>query len=372
MNQLAHLFGSDARPISGNAVLIGRPGLLLVFLVWASIVATSCALRPPNASTSPTASPIRRPGTDPVASRALSTSVLGPTPVTLAPSTTPAQPLAKPSTDPSATQSAAGRILSAPAPTAVPSVAPASGPAIQVYLDPGHGGVDAGTSGTTATGETVREKDVALALALRTAAHLRAAGIGVALSRSDDSLPGAIASDYTRDGTLLTPPGVLADLQRRIDRANASGARVFLSIHLNAYDDPSVGGTQTFYDGARPFANQSLSLATVIQASVITALRSQGYTTPDRGVTDDQDLQAVSLDAVTGNYNHLILLGPAIPGVLRPTTMPGALCEVMYLSNPPEAMAIAQSVTQDLIAKAVADAIEQFLRTNTPVPPAGQ
>jgi N-acetylmuramoyl-L-alanine amidase len=297
----------------------------------------------------------------------VSTSVVSPTPVTLVPSTTPSPPVSNPGTDPSAAEFTTGRRLS----PAVPTASAASGPSILVYLDPGHGGVDTGTIGTSATGATLNEKDVALALALRTAARLRADGIGVALSRSDDSLPGATASDYTSDGTLLTPQGVLADLQRRIDRANASGARVFLSFHLNAYDDPSVGGTQTFYDGARPYANQSLSLATVIQANVIMALRSQGYSTPDRGVTDDQDLQTESLGAVTGNYNHLILLGPAIPGVLRPTTMPGALCEVMYLSNPPEATAIAQPVTQDLIAKAVADAIEQFLRTNTPVLPVG-
>ncbi len=250
-----------------------------------------------------------------------------------------------------------------------PSTLAAPAPSIQVYLDPGHGGVDPGTVDTTDSGATVKEKDIALALALRTAAELRAAGIGVAFSRSNDSLPGVTAADVTSDGLVLTPQGVLADLQRRIDRANASGARVLVSFHLNAYGDPAVGGTETFYDGARPFANQSLSLATLIQANVIKAFRSQGYSTPDRGVTDDQILQSESLGVLPGNYNHLILLGPAVPGALRPTTMPGALCEFMFLSNPPEATAIAQPVIQDLVATATADAIEQFLRDNPAVLP---
>ncbi len=242
-----------------------------------------------------------------------------------------------------------------------PSATPTPGQAV-VFLDPGHGGVDTGTIGTTSDGTTVDEKTVALAIALRTAAILRGDGFSVVLSRVDDSLPGARPSDYTSDGTALTPDGVLADLQRRIDRANASGARVLLSIHLNSFDDPSVAGAETFYDSARPFSSQSLRLATVVQEALIGDLRAAGYDTPDRGVTDDQDLAVESLGSLAGDYHHLVILGPGVPGRLRPSQMPGALSEPLFLSNPAEASAAIQPLMQDLIARAYARAIEEYLR----------
>jgi N-acetylmuramoyl-L-alanine amidase len=247
-----------------------------------------------------------------------------------------------------------------PTPTAAPPT-PTATP-VQVFLDPGHGGVDTGTIGVADDGSEVDEKTIALALAQQTAAHLRADGISVALSRTDDSLVGATPADYTADGSELTPDGVLADLQRRIDRANASGARVYLSIHLNAYDDPSIAGTQTFYDGARSFANRNLAFANLVQNSVMDALHAQGYTTPDRGITDDQILDTESLGSLNG-YNHLVVLGPAIPGVLRSTNMPGALIETLFLSNPPEATAAIDPAVQALLAGAFTRAIEQYLRT---------
>ena len=231
-----------------------------------------------------------------------------------------------------------------------------------VFLDPGHGGVDTGTIGATADGNSIYEKTIALAIVKRVAEHLRNDGVRVVMSRTDDALPGAQPSDYTSDGMLLTPNGVLADLQRRIDRANQSKAAVLLSIHLNAFSDPSVGGTQTFYDGARPFADQNQKFANLVQSNVIGAFQAHGLAVPDRGATDDQDLQTESLGALSGSYNHIVLLGPAVSGRLRPSQMPGALCEIVFLSNPPEADAVAQAEMQDAIAVALTSAIEQYLR----------
>jgi N-acetylmuramoyl-L-alanine amidase len=93
-----------------------------------------------------------------------------------------------------------------------------------VFLDPGHGGVDTGVIGVTENGTVVEEKTITLAVAQATAADLRADGLTVVLSRNRDALPGLQPSDYASGGTSLTDFGVLADLQRRIDRANANGA----------------------------------------------------------------------------------------------------------------------------------------------------
>jgi N-acetylmuramoyl-L-alanine amidase len=234
---------------------------------------------------------------------------------------------------------------------------------VLVFLDPGHGGIDQGTSGTTADGGAVNEKTISLAIAQLTAQQLRSDGIGVALSRTDDSLPGTQPADYTTDGTALTPEGVFNDLQRRVDRANASGAQVFLSIHLNAFTDPAVGGNETFYDSGRPFSDQNVRIAQLVQDSVTAALRAHGYNVVDRGTSDDTSLQGDNLGAVGMRYAHLVVLGPDVPGHLRATAMPGALSEPLFLTNPGEATLAAMPETQDLIAHAYVTAIETFLRS---------
>lgn len=229
-----------------------------------------------------------------------------------------------------------------------------------VFLDPGHGGVDTGAIGATSDGTPVDEKTITLAIAQRTAARLRAAGFRVVLARDDDTLPGLTPDDLTADGKSLSAQGVLDDLQRRIDRANASGAELLLSIHLNSLDDPSVRGAETYYDSTRPFAADSLRFARLVQADLIAALRAKGYTTPDLGVLDDTTLQADGVGPLGGTYNHLVMLGPAIPGKLRPSQMPGALNESLFLSNPDEATAATQPAVQDLIAGAFAKAVQDY------------
>ncbi len=238
-----------------------------------------------------------------------------------------------------------------------------SGLPVLVFLDPGHGGVDWGTKGTDADGQTVAEKNVTLAVARQAALDLRADGIGVSLSRDDDSLPGLQPSDYTPDGNLLTPEGVLHDLQGRVDRANASGAVVFLSIHMNAYSDPAIGGSETFYDSARPFADENQRFATLVQNHIVTDLRTHNVPISDRGVSDDTTLQAEGFGTLGASYNHLIVLGPPVPGRLRASQMPGALSEPLFLSNPVEAANADQSDVQAVLARAYVDAIEEFLRS---------
>jgi N-acetylmuramoyl-L-alanine amidase len=265
------------------------------------------------------------------------------------------------SSEPSSTS-----IPGSPTPLLKPSVSPTLAtptphPAT-IFLDPGHGGVDTGAIGTAIDGATVLEKTVTLAIALRTAAQLRHDGIGVVLYRTDDSLPGMTPADYTSDQTALTLNGLLANLQQRIDRANASGAAALFSIHLNAYDDPAVRGSETVYDPNRPFATQSQRLAQLTQSNLTSEFQGHGYDTPDRGVSSDLNLVSERFGTLGGEYHNLVLLGPGIAGRLRPSTMPGALSEPLFLSNPIEATAVTHADVQDLIATAYTRAIEQFLR----------
>jgi len=233
-----------------------------------------------------------------------------------------------------------------------------------VYLDPGHGSVDTGTQGYTDSGQLVYERTVVLQIALRTATLLRQDGITVVMTRTTPTDPCALPSDYAPGGGALSAEGVLNDLQCRINKANAAHAQVLLSIHMNAYSDPSVGGTETFYDSTRSFGAENEQLANLIQNHLMQALHSQGYTTPDRGITDDTQLQAESMGTMPSSYDHLVMLGPGVPGKLTPSDMPGALCEVFFLSDPAEATAVVQPQMQNLVANAFTLALEQFLMEN--------
>ncbi len=230
-----------------------------------------------------------------------------------------------------------------------------------VFLDPGHGGVDSGTSGYTSDGTLVDEKTVALQIALKVAAQLRADGLTVVMSRTSDDDPCIKQSDLSSDGQTLVVGGVLDDLQCRIDKANASNAQVLLSLHMNAYSDPSVSGTETFYDTTRTFSNKNQQLAQLVQQGLMNALHAQGYTTPDRGISADGDVGGESMGTLPDSYNHLVMLGPAVPGELTPTNMPGALSEIFFLSNPSEATAVTEPSVQNVIAGALTNAIETFL-----------
>ena len=229
-----------------------------------------------------------------------------------------------------------------------------------IFIDPGHGGVDEGAIGTAEDGQPVLEKTIALAIARKTLTQLETAGYQVVLSRTSDTLPGVTAADLTPDGLALTPDGVLNDLQRRINRANASGAQLFLSIHLNASDDPEGRGVETYYDSERPFGADNERWAQLVQSDVIAAMHSKGYDTPDRGLIDDTTLEMSSLGTLPDDYNHLVLLGPAVQGRLQPTLMPGALNEALFLTNPAEASAATDPDVQDLIASGYAQAVIHY------------
>lgn len=83
-----------------------------------------------------------------------------------------------------------------------------------VVIDAGHGGRDPGAIGTDAEGRDVSEKDITLAIALALRAELlRAGGIRVALTRSDDR---------------ILPLGHRSEIARLLE------ADLFLSIHADS------------------------------------------------------------------------------------------------------------------------------------------
>jgi N-acetylmuramoyl-L-alanine amidase len=236
------------------------------------------------------------------------------------------------------------------------SFASTSGPASRtVFIDPGHGGLDPGVVGQV-SGHDVREKDVALAVGTRLAALLQGDGYRVVLSRTKDSSVMKLSPSDSVTGSMKAS-AVERDLVMRAACANAANASALLSIHFNAFEDPSVGGTETFYDGARSFAAENKRLASDVEQAVVSALG-----TSDRGVWTDDQITAPTLSDTGGRYGHLIELGPAQPGYVNgPSLMPGALVEPLFLTNKSEARLASSAPGQQRIAAALKDGLEKYL-----------
>lgn len=116
---------------------------------------------------------------------------------------------------PSAT--AALRNLPVPSEIETPE-APSEG--LVVALDPGHGGFDPGAEGGGAT-----EANLVLTFALELRAALQARGIGVVMTREDDSF---------------------VSLERRTTMARDAGADLFLSLHADALPSGQAAGATIY------------------------------------------------------------------------------------------------------------------------------
>ncbi|MDD3653666.1 MAG: N-acetylmuramoyl-L-alanine amidase [Desulfotomaculaceae bacterium] len=157
-----------------------------------------------------------------------------------------------------------------------------------IAIDAGHGGSETGAMGKGGT----REKEVNLDIAKRVARLLEAKGAKVVMTRSSDSYVG---------------------LYERTDKANNANADVFISIHMNANENRSYGGTSTYiysgYGSARENARiqESSRLAHYVQAELLRSLNLR-----DAGVRE-------------ANF-----------AVLRTSDMPAILAEVAFISNAAE------------------------------------
>jgi N-acetylmuramoyl-L-alanine amidase len=233
-----------------------------------------------------------------------------------------------------------------------------AGPGQTIFIDPGHGGLDPGVVGGTAAHQ-VLEKDATLAVARRLSDLLRADGYRVVMARTQDT---TVLNLTARDSVMgaLTGTAVHRDLLARVACANAAEAAALVSIHFDAFTDPAVGGTGTFYDSARTFSAANRRLATTLQAALVAALG-----TDDRGVWTDDQLAAPTLTSSGSTYGHLIELGPRSAGwVDDPSQMPGVLVEPLFLTNPAEARLASDEAGQEKIATALESGLVKFLTTS--------
>lgn len=188
-----------------------------------------------------------------------------------------------------------------------------------VVIDPGHGGVDPGAVGPGGT----REKDVTLAVSLRLARLLEAAGARVILTRETDtdlSTPGKSLAARKRE-----------DLDNRLELAKDNQAQLYLSIQANAFGSVWTGA-QTFY---HPESAAGGRLAKGIQAEL-------------RRVMGNTTRQAKALD-------------PYILRRLQEMDVPAAMVEVGFLSNPGEERLLGDPEYQERLAYAICAGVVRYL-----------
>jgi N-acetylmuramoyl-L-alanine amidase len=249
-------------------------------------------------------------------------------------------------------------------PGACMAFAPTSGNRHQtVFLDAGHGGLDPGAVGVTQSGHVIYEADETLPVVLDTVTILRAAGFRVVVSRTGPTTVLRLrAADVS--GHILSVRGSHDDVAARDVCANMAHANVLVGVYFNAGASPANAGCITAYDTARPFAAANRRLADLIQSDVLAAMNARDWHIPDVGAQTDEGLGS-SLSAADQAYDHLLLLGPARQGYFStPSTMPGALVEPLFITDPFEGTIAASSRGQHVIAAGLARAIEQYFASS--------
>ena len=189
---------------------------------------------------------------------------------------------------------------------------------VKVIIDPGHGGIDVGTS----KGNVV-ESEVTLSISKKIKTYLDAEGYDVTLTRSKDTaLDSLSVSGETRQEK---------DLNARTNIINKSGAELFVSIHVNSStDSPSATGSVVYYNDKYA---KSRELAQNIQKALNSVTAS--------------NLKRQTHDSQAADYY-----------VLCNSNVPGVLVETAFITNTKELQLLATNDFRNKITNAISTGIE--------------
>jgi N-acetylmuramoyl-L-alanine amidase len=210
-----------------------------------------------------------------------------------------------------------------------------------VVIDAGHGGKDPGTLGSSS-----REKDIVLAIALKVGAliNTRMPDVRVIYTRKGDEYP---------------------ELYKRAEIANKAKANLFISIHADHADSPTVRGASTFTLGQNRTA-ENMAIAKR-ENSVI--LLEENYKQRYEGFDPNSPESYIMFEFMQTNYmDQSVRFAANIQSqfkrngridrgvrqdvflVLRNTSMPSVLIEVGFLSNLEEERYLKSAQGQDEVA----------------------
>ena len=182
-----------------------------------------------------------------------------------------------------------------------------------ITIDPGHGGSDSGAIGP----HGVQEKNITLPISMYLKKSLENRGAKVLMTRTTDvDVYGPNASGVD-------------ELGARVNVANRSNSDALVSVHINAFNNPSVGGIATYYYSK---TGNDARLAQKVQSQIANTPGFNG----DRGIQE-------------GNLY-----------VLRHSNMPAILVELGFISNPNEERVLQSPQTQEDFANRIANGIANY------------
>jgi N-acetylmuramoyl-L-alanine amidase len=231
-------------------------------------------------------------------------------------------------------------------PQPLTSPKPVESPGIHtIVIDPGHGGKEVGAIGPAG----LMEKDATLALCRRLAASLEAKlKTRVILTRNDDTV---------------------VPLDQRTAIANQYHADLFLSVHMNAAIVKGAHGAETYFlslEASDKLAEKAAEVENAAKNSAAPAassdlklmlwdLAQQEYLNESNRLA-----QAVQeeMNRITGIQSRGVKQAPF--KVLVGATMPAALVEVAFITNPDEELKIKSDTFQATVVEALTKAVERY------------
>jgi N-acetylmuramoyl-L-alanine amidase len=234
-------------------------------------------------------------------------------------------------------------VMRTPEPTPVPIHHP---PPYLIAIEAGHGGPEYwGASARDSDGNLWIEKDLTLAVSKRLQDLLNDAGHRSILVRTEDqTLTPWNSSNYRAS--------MIAETQERVNRANAAGADVLLSVHFNGWGDAGQHGTEAYCNHERTFGEESCQLARFVQQALVGGIRAAGYDVFDRGVKSDAEVNG------DPENRHSFVLGTNAG--FTPSLMPGTIAEVLFLSNPQDLEFLRRDDAIDVIAAAFVQGLNSY------------
>ena len=183
-----------------------------------------------------------------------------------------------------------------------------------IMVDPGHGGRDSGTY----YGK-IYEKDINLEISKALEEELTKNGAIVYMTRTRDIDLSSIYDSAKKRG----------DLYRRLLKIKETKSDLYISIHINWYQNTSMKGAEVLYNSINE-NNEKLA------KSIMKEFKT--------------DLGSTRTIKTTDLYMY------------RNTTTPGVLVECGYLSNPTERTLLQQENYQKKLAKSITNGIINYLK----------
>lgn len=191
-----------------------------------------------------------------------------------------------------------------------------------IIIDAGHGGEDGGAVGIDGT----IEKNINLQITEKLVSIMKLYGYKIILTRIDDN------SIHSSDAKTIRQKKV-SDIHNREKIIINNPQAIFISIHQNKFNDPSVHGTQVFYS-----KNNQLSpiLAQCVQDSFVNNLQKD-------------------------NYRKIKKSGTEIY-LLYHSEIPSIMVECGFLSNSDDLKNLKDEKYQTKIAQTIADGIIKYYK----------